>query len=342
MTEHVENQEAMDSQVDGANILAMSDDEFISMASKSTIPQIQEEEVPVVEQQVAETVNEETIEKNGEANPEINYEELYKELLKPFNANGKEMKVDSVEDARQLMQMGANYHKKMQGMKPHLKVIKMLEQNELLDEGKLSYLIDISKKNPEAIKQLLKEANIDPLDIDTQSESQYTPNNYQVSDTQIELSEVESMIRETPQFTQTIEVIQGWDSASKNVLTENPRLIATINDHIGNGIYQQINDVVEQQRMLGRLTDVSDLEAYKIVGDYLQENNLFKTSQPKQETVVQPQVQVTTQVKQPNNVKQAKLAASPTKSVPAKQLPADFNPLNLSDEEFEKLYAKTF
>lgn len=339
MTEQVENQEAINSQTEEANVLAMSDDEFISMASKSTIPQIQEE-VPVSEQQVeTEVTNTETQEATSQ---EIDYKTLYEEVFQPFKANGKEIKIDSVEDARQLMQMGANYHKKMQGMKPHLKVIKMLEQNELLDTDKLSYLIDINKKNPEAIKQLLKEANIDPLEIDTQSESQYTPNNYQVSDTQIELSEIESIIRETPQFTQTVEVIQGWDSASKNVLTENPKLIATINDHVGNGIYQQINDVVEQQRMLGKLTDVSDLEAYRIVGDYLQQNNLFKTSQPKQEAVVQPQVQVITQVKQPDNTKQAKLAASPTKSVPVKQLPTDFNPLNLSDKEFEELYSKTF
>lgn len=337
MTQELENQEAIDdSQAEAKNILAMSDEEFISQASIQQITPEVVEETPKTDTTTSEETNE-----TPEATSEIDYKQLYEEVFQPFKANGKEIKIDSVEDARQLMQMGANYNKKMQALKPNLKVVKMLEANDLLDTDKLSYLIDLNKKNPEAIKKLLQEANIDPLDIDVQSESQYTPNDYQISDTQIELQEVQSMIESTPQFPQTIEVITGWDSASKNVLTENPKLIATINDHVGNGIYQQINDIVEKERILGRLTNVSDLEAYRIVGDYLQQNNLFKSSNQKSE-VQQPNIEVHSEINKPDPNKQKKLAASPTKSVPAKQLPTDFNPLNLSDEEFEKLYSRTF
>lgn len=50
-------------------------------------------------------------------------------------------------EAVQLMQKGANYTRKMQDIAPHRKVLLMLENNGLLDEGKLSYLIDLEKKN---------------------------------------------------------------------------------------------------------------------------------------------------------------------------------------------------
>ena len=51
------------------------------------------------------------------------------------------------------MQMGAGYGRKLQDMQPHLKTLRMLEKNNLLDEGKLSYLIDLDQKNPDAIKK---------------------------------------------------------------------------------------------------------------------------------------------------------------------------------------------
>src|SRR5215207_849386 len=73
------------------------------------------------------------------------------EVLKPFKANGREMSVTSPEEVRTLMQQGANYNKKMQGLKPHLALVKQLEQNNLLSDEKIGFLIDLSKKNPEAM-----------------------------------------------------------------------------------------------------------------------------------------------------------------------------------------------
>lgn len=76
----------------------------------------------------------------------VNYEQEYKRILAPFKANGKEVEVKSVDDAITLMQMGANYQKKMAALKPNLKILKILENNGLLDEGKLSFLIDLDKR----------------------------------------------------------------------------------------------------------------------------------------------------------------------------------------------------
>src|SRR5690606_34973436 len=103
----------------------------------------------------------------------VDYEAEYKRLLTPFKANGREIQVKSVDDAIQLMQMGANYNKKMAALKPNLKLMKMLQNNNLLSEEKLSFFIDLEKKDPAAINKLVKDAGINPMDLDAEKATGY-------------------------------------------------------------------------------------------------------------------------------------------------------------------------
>lgn len=82
----------------------------------------------------------------------IDYKAVYEKLLKtPFKADGREISINTPDEAIALMQKGVSYSKKMASLKPNLKIIKMLEKNGLLDEGKLSFYIDLEKKNPQAM-----------------------------------------------------------------------------------------------------------------------------------------------------------------------------------------------
>jgi hypothetical protein len=268
----------------------------------------------------------------------LDYQRQLEELYRPFKANGKEMQITSIDDARTLMQMGANYNKKMAALKPNLKLVKLLEKNNLLDESKISYLIDLHNKNPQAIGKLIKDSNLDPLDIDTETADTYKPNTYTVSDKEVELDGILEEIRETEAFNTTAEIISNkWDSTSKKVLYENPRLIKLLNDHVSNGVYENISSIVERERMLGRLTNVSDIEAYKLVGDAINAKGGF--NKPQNTGTYKP-------TPKPSNsnshVKNLKKAASPTKSKPTSNVSTDFNPLSLSDEEFEKIASSKF
>jgi len=185
------------------------------------------------------TNTDETASKKEETS-EIDYKAEYERLIAPFRANNREMQIDSVDDARTLMQMGANYNKKMAGLKPNLKLIKMLENNKLLDEEKLSYLIDLDKKNPEAIKKLVKESGIDPMEIDVEGDTGYKNTNYTVDDKEVELDGILDDIQETESFNQTIDIISNkWDASSKEVILEQPSIIKVINEHVAAGIYEQ-------------------------------------------------------------------------------------------------------
>lgn len=274
----------------------------------------------------------------------IDYEAEYKRLLAPFKANGREIAINSVDDAISLMQMGANYNKKMAALKPNLKLMKMLEHNGLLNDEKISFLIDLSKKNPDAINKLVKDSGIDPMDLDAEKAGAYKQSTYTVDDREIELDTVLDEIQETPSYTRTLEIVSTkWDGASKQIVAQQPQLLKVINDHVQNGIYDLISKEIESERVFGRLNGLSDLEAYRQVGDMIQArggfNHLFQGSSQNQG---QPSAKPAVVTPKPSKADEDKLkdkrrAASSTKPAASSSLPKDFNPLALSDEEFSKL-----
>lgn len=280
---------------------------------------------------------------------QIDYEKEYKRLTAPFKANGKEIAVESVDDAIQLMQMGANYGKKMQALKPILKLTKMLENNGLLNEEKISYLIDLSKGNAGAINKLVTDSKIDPMDLSADKAGEYKQSSYAVADSQIELDEVLDDIQHTPTYTKTLEVVtKKWDEQSKRMIADAPKLLKVINTHMETGIYDLIAQTVERERTFGRLSGLTDIEAYRQVGDALQAQGKFNhlvsgSSQSQKETAPPPVVAVPKPKVDEAKLKDQRRAASSTKpAAPSPNKAMDFNPLAMSDEEFAKQASSKF
>lgn len=220
--------------------------------------------------------------KDSQPAGEVDYKATHEQIMAPFKANGKTMQVKSVDEAIQLMQMGANYTRKMQELQPHRKTLLMLENNGLLDEGKLSFLIDLDKKNPEAIKKLLQDANINPLDVDMDKESTYQEGNHKVSDEEAQFRLVLDELNSNPVGRETLQTINStWDQASKEVLWKQPEVMSTIHQQRENGVYARITAEIDRRRTLGVIqVGVPFLEAYRVVGDELHKagafNDLFK------------------------------------------------------------------
>tara|TARA_R110002020_G_scaffold108588_4_gene251622 strand:- start:2138 stop:2797 length:660 start_codon:yes stop_codon:yes gene_type:complete len=215
--------------------------------------------------------------------------------------------------------------------------MKMLENNELLDESKLSLLIDVASGNPEAISQLVRDNEIDPLTIDTSEENKYTPKNHTVGDHQVELDEVISRIQDTDSFSDTMEVVSSkWDESSKRDIASNPNQLEVINTHVSNGIYAKVQAEVDRIKVFGGLQGVSDFDAYKQVGEQLfKAGKITIDGAPKPtENIVVP---TKPKAKKSDNLRKDKRkAASPVKnSGKAKEKKFDFNPLAMTDEEFE-------
>lgn len=280
----------------------------------------------------------------------IDYKKEYEKLLAPFVANGKEIRVNNVADAVSLMQMGANYNKKMAALKPNLKLLKLLESNGLLSEERVGFLIDLEKKNPDAINKLIKESGIDPMDLDAEKANDYKPTVRTVDDKELELDAVLEEIQDTPSYSKTIQVVgKEWDAASKQTVANSPSILKIINSHMQSGVYDVIQEEIERERMFGRLQGLSDIEAYRQVGDAIQERNGFAhlnvnaNGQGQQASanprVVQPKPKKVDEEKLKEK-RRAASTAKPTGSNP--KVAGDFNPLALSDEEFSKLVKSNF
>jgi hypothetical protein len=272
----------------------------------------------------------------------VDYKAEYSRMLAPFKANGKEVAVNSVDDAIALMQMGANYNKKMAALKPNLMLLKLLESNGLLSEEKISYLIDLTKKDPGAINKLVKDSGLDPLELDADKAAGYKPTVRKIDEREVELDAVLDEIQTTPSYQRTIEIVsKEWDGPSKQVIADSPGLLRLINQHVQAGIYDLINTEVERERMFGRLQGLSDLQAYKQVGDAVQARGGFDhlgQAPQGQPNTPKPAVVVPNTLKEEEErLKDKKRAASSPKPAAATTTPKDFNPLSMSDAEFSKL-----
>ena len=280
-------------------------------------------------------------EDDSDPTDKTDYKAMYEGLLSPFKASKRTVKIESPDDARRLMQMGYDYTNKMREMKPHMKVLKTLEHNDLLEPEKINFAIDLLKGNPEAVKKFLKDQSIDPIDIDLEDGAAYNPTDHSVSDEQMALDEVLDSIRGTEQFPRTAKVItKEWDKDSQTTLMGTPAVIAIINDHIGRGYFDQIATKVQYERSMGRLQGLSDLDAYKTVGDAMHAAGAFNSSDSGVNTPAVPTAPGTQQDPKGSGGRKArKRAASPTKGkVSAGNAPSQKSYLgDFTDAEMEAM-----
>ena len=285
-----------------------------------------------------------------EAVPEVvNFEAKYKEAMAPLKANGKTIEIQSMDELRQLASMGANFTRKMQDIAPHRKILAMLENNGLLDEAKLSFFIDLDKKNPEALKKLIKDSGVDPLDIDVSSEPAYQAGNHAVSDSEIAFRAVLEDLQSTPTGQETISLINSsWDQASKEELWKAPEVMATIQQQRENGIYDTISAEITRQTILGKIpAGTPFIQSYLNVGNELDTRGAFTNLNASNgkgvqnaltQTVVPVTAPVATRVVVPKsqvtNGAAANAAAS-TRQTQKRVLPV-VNLQSMSDDEFLK------
>lgn len=301
-----------------------------------------EEQEDSVEEEPSEENNEEDSgsedkennaqEKDKESNPSIDYKKFYEAMMSPIKANGKTFQPRTPDEAIRMMQMGANYTQKMQGIAPYRKKIQMLQKAGLLDDDKLNYLIDLSQGNQEAIKKLLKDSKLDPLDLNVTEESQYTPGNHTVSDEEVQFQTAVDDLKSTPEGLETLRLIQGWDQASLEAMWKTPSMMTTLNEQRQNGVYNFIMKEMEHQRMLGNIPEGTPfLEAYKAVGEHC-----LRVLQYQQQMQMQANLPKGTLNKTANNNNQVKRAAPSGRS--NKTVSKFVDPFSLSDEEFEKQF----
>lgn len=275
------------------------------------------------------------------ASTEPDYKAAYEKLFgTPIRAGGQDITLTDVDEAVSLIQKGVGFHKKLNQMHGQLKYVEMLKNNDLLDESKLSFLIDVSKKSPAAIKKLLDESKIDPLTLDTTEASNYAPSDYRVTDEQVRFQMVVDDLTDSTHGTSVLQDAKGWDQVSKAEVYKTPDVLTYLAQQKEQGRYDLIKAQVERQKVLGNIPVTEPfLTSYTRVGQQMMQAGAF--GKPTATVTPTPVAQKIVTPPTPPNAKRAAIAAPPkgTSSGVQKQLP---DTKRMTDEEFEKHFKATF
>jgi hypothetical protein len=278
-------------------------------------------------------------ESTGGQTSEPDYKAVHAELMAPLKANGKTITFQDPSELRQLAQMGANYTRRMQEIAPHRKMVTMLANNQI-DESKLDFLIALDKGDPEAVKKLLADKSIDPLEIDTTKTPDFQGGMNVVTDDEVAFRTQLDDLNGSPEGKATItEVNRRFDDASKEILWKSPEIMTAIHEQRATGVYDLVLAEMDRQITLGKIQpNTPFIQAYKVAGDYLVAQAGNQGGAPNGQAGQPAPVVVTTRTAAPkpaatNGDKAA--AASASRSSPATKQPI-VNPLALSDDDFLK------
>lgn len=301
-----------------------------------------ESEVDTESEDEVEEEEQEAEEEEAKAESEIDYAAEYKRLIgTPIKANGKDITIDSIDDAIKLIQMGANYYKKVEQLKPAQKIISMLEKAQLLDESKLSFAIDLLNKDPAAIQSLV--GDMDISDVLDEKHNGYTPKDHTVSDVQLNLDNAINDVASTPTGHITLKVLgEQWDQASRQIVVSNPSIIGLINQHVADGTFDTVTREVEKRRMLGQIPQgLNDIEAYKFVGDQLYANGNATTARKGQQHVAtNANAKPIVKPSKETVVNKKRAASNPARNSSQSVSQNMDDVFAMSDEEFKAKYGK--
>ena len=267
-----------------------------------------------------------------ERKSDVDYKGFYNTIMKPFKANGKTIELRSPEEAIQLMQMGANYTRKMQEISKHRKTIATLQENGIKTDEDLAFILDIKNKNPEALQKFFKDNDIDPFDVDTSAEVNYKPKVKMVSEEVLETRAILDELNSDPEGSKTLRLIADtWDEESTRFMWNNPSAFGIIHEQRLSGVYDQIMSEINRQTTLGTLsTTGSILEKYNIVG-----NQLFGAGQPQNGTTRKPiDTRVGSRSSTPSSNQKAKAARSPSATGKRSSSVVLEDLMNLDDDKF--------
>ena len=213
----------------------------------------------------------------------------------PFKADGRQVQFTDPEDIKTLMQKGVHYARKMKELKPIERLGKTLERAKI-DDDALNLLIDARGGSLDALLQVARDAKIDPeklldkmrdaddnrLDADGNPEqTRYKARDHRVGEDEMQLAEVlDGLESSSPNYQQLLDFMSNTlDDSSREALVANPSDIRVLAAHMDNGVFKQVWDAVEHERVLDRLQGMSDLEAYRAVAIAMQKQGALSNQE---------------------------------------------------------------
>ena len=356
--EEIDDDIEVEEDVIAETVMSTSDEDFEQLSPEDFEEALGDDDEEESEDEVNEEEESESADEDGseqteeEEDPEDDqptdshdndqYKKTYDQLFgEPIKASGREVKLRDASHARNLIQLGVDYNKKMQHMRPHQQTLKTLEKEGLLDDTEqLNLLLEAKQGNPAAIKKLISQANIDMLDIASDEEEEnhqdYTPQNHMVSEQEVAIGEALSAIKESPKYNDTIEVMSNvLDQKSREIISDNPNYITALNSDMESGVYNTVMDTIQYKRDMNQVpAGISDIELYISTVSEL-------AKQEQSTATVEQSVEPTTTTRRSSQAsKKRKAGMSGSRGARKKKEP-NFDPmdtLSMSDDDFDKRF----
>lgn len=270
---------------------------------------------------------------------EPDYKAIYEQLFgTPIRAAGQDIVLHNVDEAKSLIQKGVGFHSKLNRIQKDLKYVEMLRNNNLLDEEKLSLLIDAQAGKTGAIKKLLDSVKVDPLSLDSTEASTYAPSDHRVTDEQVIFQQTVADLSASEAGRKVLTDAQAWDQTTKAEIYRTPAVLQVLAEQKEMGRYDLIVAELNRARILGQIPPgESFIQSYTRVGQQMMQAGAFT---PKATPTPTPVAEKTVTPPQPANSKQAAAAAPSKGSAPGAK--PQVNTDELSDDAFMAHFKKTF
>ena len=246
--------------------------------------------------------------------------------LRPLKMDGKEIPVKSLDELYALASAGGKFTQKMQAISKYKKAYMIMDKQGLSDED-ISLLAEAKSGNKDAIATLIKQAGIDPLELDDGPSENYRPGAFVPSDVAVQIEEVQREISADPEYAVTSNIVNNvLDEKSQDMLVQNPNLIRGIHEDIKSGAFQHVMAEAEKLKLMDGARR-ADFEYYLIAARSDNEESQGQIDM----TPEQQQVNIQTKQKPAVSKSKRRAAGSSNAKVPPKSGPINWD--ELSDEE---------
>lgn len=252
----------------------------------------EEEDAQETDDNNVEETKEDAVEDEPAKSDEVNYKDFYEQVaLAKFTANGRE--VEGFKDPQDLIraqQMLHGYSDKMKVLKEYKKFLKPLEERQITaDPDKFNLAMSLLDGDVEAIKKVIKDKDIDPLELDLEN-IQYVPKNTIQSDAQMLIEEASNQARELGVEDKFHRVLtDDFDNESLQEFVDNGAVRNDLIAHLKDGTYDIVQDEIRKMEMLdssGELESVNSVNKYRMAINRLSAKQQQKAPIVKEEPVV--------------------------------------------------------
>ena len=266
-----ETNEIDDDQSDDTETEIDDDEEYLEEENTQPDEDNESEEDDVDANTDSETEDETETDGEEPEAEDINYQEEYAKLIESnailqgfkdevtseFIANGKKMKgFDDPKKIIQSMQMAAGFSDKMAGFKPYRPFMSTLKEKGMLDDPeKFNLAMSLLDGDSEALKQHLKNLEIDPFEMDMDNIN-YQKKNQVSSNIEIAYDDIMENAKRSNVGDQVQKIIsKDWDDQSVIELLEDTQSSADLVHHINSGAYEMVQERIAEKKR----TDVDNV-----------------------------------------------------------------------------------